>query len=180
MSTNQNQDESRTGCCRFATSLQCILNYFKTCRHPKSFKSCQINMQILPAQHLLRPTAASLQELRNQCLTSKHIKTYQNISKHIKTQHLQSAASTNSPRSARIEQHHFACRVNGVRNQTDRICAFDCFCSCLFFFWSQKNCGRIRFILQALSKSCPPCLAFQTESNRSRALLLIVLLASRF
>ena len=70
--------------------------------------------------------------------------------------------------------------VNGVRNQTDRICAFDCFCSCLFFFWSQKNCGRIRFILQALSKSCPPCLAFQTESNRSRALLLIVLLASRF
>ena len=59
--------------------------YFKTCRHPKSFKSCQINMQILPAQHLLRPTAASLQELRNQCLTSKHIKhikTYQNISKH--------------------------------------------------------------------------------------------------
>ena len=137
-------------------------------------------MQILPAQHLLRPTAASLQELRNQCLTSKHIKTYQNISKHIKTQHLQSAASTNSPRSARIEQHHFACRVNGVRNQTDRICAFDCFCSCLFFFWSQKNCGRIRFILQALSKSCPPCLAFQTESNRSRALLLIVLLASRF
>ena len=59
--------------------------YFKTCRHPKSFKSCQINMQILPAQHLLRPTAASLQELRNQCLTSKHIKTYQNISKHIKT-----------------------------------------------------------------------------------------------
>ena len=123
--------------------------YFKTCRHPKSFKSCQINMQILPAQHLLRPTAASLQELRNQCLTSKHIKTYQNISKHIKTyqkhiktQHLQSAASTNSPRSARIEQHHFACRVNGVRNQTDRICAFDCVCSCLFFFGRKKFVGE--------------------------------------
>ena len=116
--------------------------YFKTCRHPKSFKSCQINMQILPAQHLLRPTAASLQELRNQCLTSKHIKTYQNISKHIKTQHLQSAASTNSPRSARIEQHHFACGWMGSEiKQTGsvRLIAFVLACS---FFGRKKIVGE--------------------------------------
>ena len=75
------------------------------------YRHLSMPMHLWPV-HLHRLTAASLQELRNQCLTSKH-----NMcsSRHEQPPH---------------KEQRFACIVNGIRDRTDRICV--CVCSCLF------------------------------------------------
>ena len=47
--------------------------------------------------------------------------------------HQNTTSAVRSTNSLRIETHHFACRVNGVRDQTDRIIRI-WFFSCIFCF----------------------------------------------
>ena len=63
--------------------------------------------------------------------------------------------STNSPRT---KEQRFACIVNGIRDQTDRICVCVCLSVLVCF---QTFFGTRRFIL--LNEYCPPSLAFQKD-----------------
>ena len=60
---------------------------------------------------------------------------------------------TNSPRT---KEQRFACIVNGIRDQTDRICVCVSVLVCFQTFF-----GTRRFIL--LNEYCPPSLAFQKD-----------------